>query len=102
MDRRPKHKMPKMQKRTKHKNSTRRMKKTIVTTRVYTRNFIDDFISKIRNLVGARLIAYEQMIQKAAEEAIKEAKEKGAKEVKVQITEFSNEAICILIYGEAE
>jgi uncharacterized protein YbjQ (UPF0145 family) len=78
--------------------------KRITITKVVTRNFILDFISRIQNLVGMNLTYYERMVQKAAEQIEKEIAEKNykLKRFEYQITQLNNGAIVVMLYGEAE
>ena len=72
--------------------------------KVVTRNFIADFIAQIQNLAGKRMRTYERMMDdgvKACWADIAEQKIK-VKWYRVQITDLTQGAIAIMIYGEAE
>lgn len=68
--------------------------------RVYSKNFIDDFIMSIKNVVGGRLKAYEQMINKGVDECLEELKQYDLKNIKIDTDELAKESVMILVYGE--
>jgi len=71
-------------------------------TKVMSRSFISDIIVKIQNFFGLNLKAYEDMINKGINE-IKEDLKKQKIELKwyrYEITELTNGAIAIMIYGD--
>jgi len=71
-------------------------------TKVMSRSFIFDIIVKIQNFFGLNLKAYEDMINKGINE-IKEDLKKQKIELKwyrYEITELTNGAIAIMIYGD--
>lgn len=68
-------------------------------TIVVTRNFIQDFINSIRNVIGADLPSYEERIQ----ESIASLYDRISSPVlwfRLQITEVTSGAVIITIYGE--
>lgn len=71
-------------------------------TKVVTRNFILDFISKIQNMFGIDLKFYEKMIDKGMNEIKKELKEKKIKLkwYRYEITQLTNGAVAIMLYGD--
>jgi len=76
--------------------------KNITITRVVSRNFIMDFVAKFQNMVGANLTSYERMVEKGMEQIREEIK---TKEIKLEwyrfeITQLTNGAISITLYGD--
>lgn len=71
-------------------------------TKVVTRNFILDFVSRIQNIFGINLKFYEKMIEKGIDEIKKELKEKKIelKWYRYEITQLTNGAIAIVLYGD--
>lgn len=80
------------------------MTKIVWKTKVQSRNFIADFGSSIRNIIGGRLKAYERMLNDAIKEATDElvAEYPSVKDVRMQITELTSAAICVTVYGVVE
>jgi uncharacterized protein YbjQ (UPF0145 family) len=76
----------------------------ITITKVVTRNFILDFVSKIQNLIGINLSFYERMVQKGTDQIEKEILAKGykLKKYEYQITQLNNDAIVVMLYGETQ
>jgi len=74
----------------------------ISITKVVTRNFILDFVVRIQNLVGVNLTAYEKMIQNGIKQCTDELKENNItlKWYRYEITQLTNGAIAILLYGD--
>lgn len=70
--------------------------------RVYSKNFITDFIQDIRNIVGGRLKGYEDLLNQAIEETYKEFHDKypGAINHKIDTEEFTSGGLMVTIYGE--
>lgn len=68
--------------------------------RVYSKNFIDDFVMRMKNIIGGRLKSYEEMVNKGIDECISELG--PAKNVKIEMTELSNESIVIIVYGDVK
>lgn len=77
-----------------------KMKKIRKAVRVYSKNFVDDFFMNVKNLVGGRLTAYEEMINKGIEECMEELSEYNLKNLKIDTDELAKEAVMILVYGE--
>ena len=80
------------------------MNKDITKVRVVTRNFFVDMIAKIKNMFGLRLNRYEEMIKKAKDEIWLELKEQKIelKWYRYEITQLTNGAMVIMLYGEKE
>lgn len=71
-------------------------------TKVVTKNLFMDIVAQIQNLFGANLKAYEQMVDKGIEQIKKELKTKkiSLKWYRYEITELTNGAIAIVLYGD--
>ncbi len=80
------------------------MNKDITKVRVVTSNFFVDFIAKIKNMFGLRLSKYEEMIKKAKDEIWLELKEQKIelKWYRYEISQLTNGAMVIMLYGEKE
>jgi uncharacterized protein YbjQ (UPF0145 family) len=78
------------------------MKKIVFSTKVNSRNFVDDFGADIKNIIGGRLKTYEVCINEAVSEAIMELTQKYSEveNVKIQLSEFGNKSIAVIVYGE--
>ena len=78
------------------------MTRLVWITKVNSRNFISDFGSELKNIVGGRLKAYESMIDSGIKQASEElyAKYPQVQNVKFQITEFGNRSVAVIIYGD--
>ena len=76
------------------------MSKQITINKVVTRNFILDFVAKFQNLVGLNLTSYEKMIQKGINEIQEELGEKKLEWYRYEISQLSNGAMAIMLYGE--
>ncbi len=80
------------------------MNKDITKVRVVTSNFFVDFIARIKNMFGLRLNKYEEMIKKAKDEIWLELKEQKIKLkwYRYEISQLTNGAMVIMLYGEKE
>ncbi len=76
----------------------------IQITKVVTKNFIMDFVASIQNLLGMNLKAYEVMIEKGYKQINDELKKKRIKLkwFRFEITQLTNGAVAIMLYGEEE
>jgi len=76
--------------------------KAFSITKVVSKDFIDDFISSGQNLIGRNLTYYEKMIQKGTDQCWEEVKEKKIKPewFRFQITQLTNGAVAVMLYGE--
>lgn len=72
--------------------------------RVVSRNFVSDFGANIINIIGGRLKTYEEMIKEGIDETVLELQKENTevRNIKLQVTEFSNSSIAIIAYGEIE
>jgi len=94
-----------MKEQQKNKNKlVKKNTKPITITKVLSRNFIMDFVSKFQNMLGLNLTAYEKMIQEGISQIQKELKQKQKKMgwFRYEISELSNGAIAIMFYGVEE
>lgn len=80
------------------------MKKVVFATKVNSRNFIDDFGADIKNIIGGRLKTYEICINEALEGALTELvlNHPQVVNIKIQVSEFSNKSILVVVYGEID
>jgi len=78
--------------------------KEISKVKVVSKNIFLDFISRIRNVLGKRLPAYEKMLQEAKRQIWEEIEEEEiiVKWYRYEITELTTGALMVLLYGEAE
>jgi len=80
--------------------------KNIRIVKVVSKNFFTDFIESIKNLIGKNLTGYEQMVDKAMNQIDEELKTKYQKQMKdlktyrYEITQLTNGAVTVLMYGE--
>ena len=76
----------------------------ITKIRVVSRFFIADIIARIKNSLGMRIEQYEKMIQKAQDDIWKEIESEGLELnwFRYQITELTNGAIVIMLYGDTK
>ena len=70
--------------------------------RVYSKNFITDFFQKLKNIVGGRLKAYEEMINEAIQDTTDEFENTypDAINKKLDIEQLSDNAVMVVITGE--
>ena len=78
--------------------------KTITKVKVVSKNIFLDFTSRIRNILGKNLPAYEDMLKKAKIDIWNEIEkeELTVKWYRYEITELTNGALMVLLYGECE
>jgi len=74
----------------------------ITITKVVTRNFIMDFVAQIQNLVGMNLVSYEKMIENGTQQCEEELKKRKIKLkwYRYEITQLTNGAIALMLYGD--
>ena len=74
----------------------------ITIQKVVTRNFILDFVTTIQNMLGLNLTVYEKMIQKGMNQIQEELKAKKIKFkwYRYEISQLTNGALAIIIYGD--
>ena len=71
-------------------------------TKVVTRNFILDFVAIIQNMCGLNITSYEKMVDKGINQIKEELKIKNIrfKWYRYEITQLTNGAMAIMIYGD--
>jgi len=71
-------------------------------TKVVSRNFIMDIVASLQNMIGMNLTSYEKMVDKAIKQVQDELKEKKIelKWYRYEITQLTNGAMAIMIYGD--
>ncbi len=76
----------------------------IQINRVVTKNFIEDIIARFQNLFGMNLSSYEAMIDKGHKQIQDELKEKNIKLKwhRLEISQLTNGAMAMVLYGEEE
>ena len=74
----------------------------ITITKVVSKSFITDFIENIRNFLGKNLVLYEAMVDKGIKQVQEELTRKNIKLkwYRYEITQLTNGAIVIMLYGE--
>jgi len=78
--------------------------KQITITKVVTRNFIMDLVSSMQNFFGLNLTGYEKMIDRGMNQIKEELsnKETKLKWYRYEITQLTNGAVSITLYGDLE
>ncbi len=72
----------------------------IEITKVVTRNYFADIWSTFQNLTGNNLTAYEKMVQKGLSQIKEELGETKLEWYRYQISQLTNGAVIIMLYGE--
>ena len=80
------------------------MSKRIHIAKVVTRNIVHDFIASVQNVFGANLNSYESMITNAMTQIDAELSERKVKMVwyRYEITQLTNGAVAVMMYGETK
>ncbi len=73
--------------------------KQITITKVVSTNFIMDLVSSFQNMVGTNLTPYEKMINRGMSQIQKELRVK-LDWYRYEITQLTNGAVSITLYGE--
>ena len=77
--------------------------KQITITKVVTRNFIMDIVSSMQNFFGLNLTGYEKMIDRGMEQIKNELEnESDLNWYRYEITQLTNGAVSITLYGETK
>jgi len=74
--------------------------KQITITKVVSRNFIMDIISRMQNMFGMNLTSYEKMVNKGMKQIKEELKDNELNWYRYEITQLTNGAISITLYGD--
>lgn len=78
------------------------MIKRIHVNKTVTRNFIVDILASLQNFFGLNLTGYEKMLNRAMEQIDKELGDKELLWHRYEITQLSNGALSVTLYGEVE
>ncbi len=80
------------------------MDKTVTITKVVSRNFIMDIVSSFQNMIGTNLTSYEKMIDRGMKQILNqlEKEEIKLKWYRYEITQLTNGAVSITLYGDQE
>ena len=80
------------------------MEKNFTITKVVSRNFIMDLVSSMQNFFGLNLTGYEKMIDRGMNQIKEELsnKETKLKWYRYEITQLTNGAVSITLYGDLE
>lgn len=75
---------------------------SIMKSRVMSKNVVIDIVARVKNFFGMRITQYEDLIEKAKKEIFDELDEEGIvlSWHRYQITELTNGALVIMLYGE--
>jgi len=73
-------------------------------TKVVSENVLFDMVGSIENFLGANLSKYERMVTKGTNQIEDEVKEKGYEFDwwRYEITQLTNGALVIMLYGETK
>jgi hypothetical protein len=74
--------------------------KQITITKVVTRNFIMDIVANMQNFFGLNLTGYEKMVNKGMEQIKNELGDTKLNWYRYEITQLTNGAISITLYGD--
>ena len=72
----------------------------IAINKTVTRNFIMDMVANIQNMFGLNLTAYERMVDKGMKQIDEELGETKLEWFRYEITQLTNGALSITLYGE--
>ena len=80
------------------------MSELVWVTRIYTKNFMTDFFQGLKNIIGGRLKAYENMVDDCMKETWGEFKKKypKASNLRTDIEHVTTGAILVTITGETK
>jgi len=76
--------------------------KQITITKVVTKNFIMDIVAKMQNTFGLNLTGYEKMVEKGMEQIRDEIKDIKLNWYRYEITQLTNGAVSITLYGDTK
>ena len=74
--------------------------KQITITKVVTKNFIMDLVASMQNIFGLNLTGYEKMVDKGMEQIKEELKGTELNWYRYEITQLTNGAVSITLYGD--
>lgn len=78
--------------------------KSITITKVVSKSFIVDFVENIKNFFGANLTRYESMVNKGIKQIKEEIENEKIKLswYRYEITQLTNGAIVVMLYGDTK
>jgi len=74
--------------------------KQITITKIVSRNFILDIVARIQNMFGMNLTSYEKMVEKGMQQIKEELSSKELNWYRYEITQLTNGAVSITLYGD--
>lgn len=76
--------------------------KMITISKVVTKNFVSDWWASIQNIIGSNLTTYENMSKEAIKQIQDELEEQDIKLkwFRYEITQLTNGALMVMLYGE--
>jgi len=74
--------------------------KQFTITKVVSSNIVFDIFSNIQNFFGGNLTKYEKMINKAINQIEEETKNISFSWFRYEITQLTNGAVAVMLYGE--
>jgi len=74
--------------------------KQITITKVVSRNFILDIVASFQNFFGMNLTSYEKMINRGMDQIKEELGDKNLNWYRYEITQLTNGAVSITLYGD--
>jgi len=74
--------------------------KQITITKVVTKNFIMDLVASMQNMFGLNLTGYEKMVDKGMGQIQKELNGTELNWYRYEITQLTNGAVSITLYGD--
>lgn len=76
--------------------------KTVNIVKVVSKNFVSDIVEGVKNTVGKNLTLYEKMIHKGVDQIKEELRINRIKLkwFRYEITQLTNGAVAIMLYGE--
>jgi len=78
--------------------------KQVTITKVVSRNFIMDIVSRFQNMFGMNLTSYEKMVDRGMQQIKDELKEDKIKLdwYRYEITQLTSGAVSITLYGDSK
>jgi len=74
--------------------------KQITITKVVTKNFILDLVASMQNIFGLNLTGYEKMVDKGMQQIKEELNGIELNWYRYEITQLTNGAVSITLYGD--
>jgi uncharacterized protein YbjQ (UPF0145 family) len=78
------------------------MADSITIVKVVSKDFVADIIAKVQNLIGYNLTSYEKMVDKAITQINDELSTKNIEMswYRYEITQLTNGAVAVMLYGD--